>query len=328
MLDMTERKQRDRKSGMTEKEKLKTDVMEKFDDSALVGKCIDPKQDFAFKMLFGREKNKRFLISLLNGILDRKGEDRIVDLVYNRQEYGSLDPEGKLCRFDIMCTAHSGEKFQIEMQKSRHAHFEERMIFYSSLLVSSQGRKGAAWLYNLKPVYTIAICTDEKNGTDDSRSDAGDRCEQYVYDYRFTERNNAGNVLPNSPSIMLIDLDKFRKDNGDCGNLLDKWLFLLKFVPDINPEELHDMFPDEILKDFIDEATYASLSAEDKISYIKAMYADMDRACEIEYAENKGEEKGRAEEKQEMAKKMIAEGLSLEMISRITGLTVQEIGVL
>lgn len=58
------------------------------------------------------------------------------------------------------------------------------------------------------------------------------------------------------------------------------------------------------------------------------MYADMDRACEIEYAENKGEEKGRAEEKQEMAKKMIAEGLSLEMISRITGLTVQEIGVL
>ena len=58
------------------------------------------------------------------------------------------------------------------------------------------------------------------------------------------------------------------------------------------------------------------------------MYAGMDRACEIEYAENKGEEKGRAEEKQEMAKKMIAEGLSLEMISRITGLTVQEIGVL
>ena len=193
----------------------------------------------------------------------------------------------------------------------------------------NEGRKGAAWLYNLKPVYTIAICTDEKNGTTDGCSDVGDRCEQYVYDYRFTERNNAGNVLPNSPSIMLIDLDKFRKDNGDCGSLLDKWLFLLKFVPDINPEELHAMFPDEILKDFIDEATYASLSAEDKISYIKAMYADMDRACEIEYAENKGEmkgeQKGRANEKQEIAKKMITEGLPLEMISRITELTAEEI---
>ncbi len=58
------------------------------------------------------------------------------------------------------------------------------------------------------------------------------------------------------------------------------------------------------------------------------MYAGMDRACWIEYAENNGEEKGIADEKQEIAKKMIAEGLSLEMISRITGLTVQEIGVL
>ncbi len=85
------------------------------------------------------------------------------------------------------------------------------------------------------------------------------------------------------------------------------------------------MFPDEILKDFIDEATYASLSAEDKISYIKAMYADMDRACEIEYAENKGEMKGEQKKALEIAKKMIMEGLSLEMISRITGLTAQEI---
>lgn len=51
------------------------------------------------------------------------------------------------------------------------------------------------------------------------------------------------------------------------------------------------------------------------------MYADMNRAYEIEYAENKGKQKKALE----IAKKMKGLGIGMDLIVKSTGLTEEEI---
>jgi len=43
-------------------------------------KFADPKNDLAFKKIFGNEKHKNILISFLNAVLDFKGDREIVDV--------------------------------------------------------------------------------------------------------------------------------------------------------------------------------------------------------------------------------------------------------
>ena len=42
-----------------------------------LSKFLDPKNDYAFKRIFGTEKNKNILIHFLNDILGFKAEDQI-----------------------------------------------------------------------------------------------------------------------------------------------------------------------------------------------------------------------------------------------------------
>ena len=42
-----------------------------------LSKYLDPKNDIAFKRIFGQEKNKAILIHFLNDVLGKKGEEEI-----------------------------------------------------------------------------------------------------------------------------------------------------------------------------------------------------------------------------------------------------------
>lgn len=55
--------------------------------------------DFAFKYVFGSEKNKPVLIKFLNRVLDE--EDRIVDVSFRDKEAMPFASEGKRVVFDI-----------------------------------------------------------------------------------------------------------------------------------------------------------------------------------------------------------------------------------
>jgi hypothetical protein len=55
-----------------------------------LSKFLSPKNDFAFKRIFGAEKNKDILIHFLNDILDFKGDKRIKNVSYLKT---NQDPE-------------------------------------------------------------------------------------------------------------------------------------------------------------------------------------------------------------------------------------------
>ena len=110
-------------------------------------KYIDPFTDFGFKRIFGTEKNKRFLISFLNDLLDI--EDKIVDIEYRNLEKLGLNVVDRKAIFDVYCTDEKNNNFIVELQRGKQKYFKDRSIYYTSFPIQEQSEKGD-WDYSLK----------------------------------------------------------------------------------------------------------------------------------------------------------------------------------
>jgi len=72
--------------------------------------------DFVFKWIFGRPKNERLLMSLLNALMQRRGKSRITSLtLLNPFNLKELD-EGKLSIVDVKAKDVVGRHYLIEVQ--------------------------------------------------------------------------------------------------------------------------------------------------------------------------------------------------------------------
>ncbi|AAS14388.1 conserved hypothetical protein [Wolbachia endosymbiont of Drosophila melanogaster] len=80
-----------------------------------LSKFLDPKNDVAFRRIFGTEKNKDILIHFLNDILGFTGKDEIKEIEFLSTV---MDPEiasDKQSIVDVLCRDSSGARYVIEM---------------------------------------------------------------------------------------------------------------------------------------------------------------------------------------------------------------------
>ena len=126
-----------------------------FHEIKLKDKYIDPFTDFGFKRLFGEECNKDILLDFLNELL-HKDAGRIVSLSYLKNERLGLPSESRKAVFDIYCENERGEKFIVELQKTKQEYFKDRSLYYSTFAITDQALQGD-WNFELKEVYVIAI---------------------------------------------------------------------------------------------------------------------------------------------------------------------------
>lgn len=91
---------------------------------------IDPKIDYAFKCLFGRERNIALSRHLIQAVLKPPAQEQIVGLEilnpFNDKE--ALDD--KLSIVDIKARDQLGRLFHIEMQMLADAVFGKRSLYY------------------------------------------------------------------------------------------------------------------------------------------------------------------------------------------------------
>src|SRR6516225_1285024 len=111
---------------------------------------IDPKVDYAFKHLFGRDATRPLLIDVLDSVLEPAPGHSIRDLdllnPFNPKE--ALDD--KLSILDIKARDQSGRQFNAEMQILAFRYYEKRILYYWSRLHQQQLREGQDYL-ELKP---------------------------------------------------------------------------------------------------------------------------------------------------------------------------------
>ena len=274
-------------------------------------KYINPFTDFGFKKLFGEEPNKDLLIDFLNQVL--KGE-HVKDLTYLKTEQLGPNFSDKRAIFDIYCENDKGEKFIVEMQKVKQKYFKDRSVYYSTFPIQQQAVTGD-WNFELKSIYTIGILDfvfeeDKKNQ------------DFFHWEVKLMETTKK-TVFNDKLTYIYLELPKFNKTEKELETRFDKWLYVLKNLPKLDrlPAKMKDIVFEKLFK-VAEIAMFEPVEREiyeDSLKYYRDLVNSMDTA------EQDGKEKGKREEKIEIAKKSLKEGLSIDVISKITGLSKEEI---
>ncbi|MEY3220552.1 MAG: hypothetical protein RIT27_1909 [Pseudomonadota bacterium] len=287
----------------------------------LKDKYISPFTDFGFKKLFGSEMNKDILMDFLNTLL-KKDEGKIVDLTYLPLEQLGKMIYSRKAIFDIYCENEKGEKFIVELQKAKQNYFKDRSIYYLTFPIQQQAIQGD-WDFKLKAVYTIGILDFVF---------AEDQDDQAVFHHEVKlVDQSTQNVFYDKLTYIYLEMPKFKKTEEELETHFDKWLFLLKNLEKLTsrPAKLQE----KIFSKFFEQAELANYSDQEYREYEQSLkvYRDLNNVINTAYDEGetkgfqKGIEKGIEKGIRLTAQKLKQEGLSNEMISKVTGLTITEI---
>jgi len=116
---------------------------------------IDPKVDYAFKRVYGREENRDVLASILEAVLAGTEFGTITELEILNPFNERDTADDKLSIVDVRARQKSGELFNIEMQLLPFKEMRQRLLYYWSVSFAEQLGKGHSYTA-LKP--TIMIC--------------------------------------------------------------------------------------------------------------------------------------------------------------------------
>lgn len=123
-----------------------------------------------------------------------------------------------------------------------------------------------------------------------------------------------------------IELPKFRKKNPDISNKLDQWLWLI-----CGEEEKIKMAKNENekIKEAKSELEKLEMSAEDRELYelrLKAIRDEINiRESGFIDGKTEGKKEGELQKSLEIAQNMLKENMPIEVISKLTGLSQEEI---
>jgi len=193
-------------------------------------KFADPKNDIAFKKIFGDENKTEVLISFLNSVLDFKDKRQIKSVTLTNPYQLPNIEELKETILDIKATNHNEETFIIEMQKKGGANFAKRSLYYTSKAYVNQIDK-AVEFEKLKKVYYIALVDFNifENISFISRHLIinQETTKQDLKDMEFT----------------FVELKKFKLELSQCDTIVKKWIYFINNASclELIPKELEDI---------------------------------------------------------------------------------------
>lgn len=268
-------------------------------------KYINPFTDYGFKKLFGEEPNKDLLLDFLNELL-KEEQGEIVDLTYLKNEHLSTSDIDRKAIFDLYCENEKGEKFIVELQKSKQNFFKDRTVYYSTFPIREQAKR-ADWNYELKAVYTIAILDFVFN---EDKTDPN----KFRYDIKLTDQETK-KVFYDKLTFIYLEMPKFNKTVDQLETRFDKWLYLIRNLNRLDkiPEKLKERIFEktfevaEIAKFTPDQVR----SYEDSLKYYRDLKNSLDTASD--------------ERAIDIANNMIKKGYDTSEIMELTGLSAQQI---
>ena len=266
---------------------------------------IDPTTDFGFKKLFANELHKDLLMDFLNSMLPE--DNQIVSLTFQQPEQLPDFEEDRKAIFDILCEAQSGEKFIIEMQKSRITHFMDRSLFYVTFPIQTQAKKGK-WDFELKRVYFMGILDFDY----DKNIDIWKRRQLLR---SFSLRDDRGVLMTDKLQFKLLQLPFFKKKPYQLKTNFDKWCYFLKNLEDL--KAIPKILNEPIFVKAFDIATVSKLSPNEYILYQISKTKKYDLELVAEDAERRGIIKGKIEGKAEGKIEGKAEGVEETIISLV-----------
>ena len=285
----------------------------------LKDKYINPFTDFGFKRLFGGEANKDLLKDFLNELL-RENEGEITEITYLKSEHLGSTALDRKAIFDLYCINEKGERFIVEIQKTKQAFFKDRALYYATFPIQEQAQRNE-WNFELKAVYTIAILDFTFN--EDQHNN------KVKHEVKLTDIHTR-KVFYDKLTFIYLTMPRFTKTLEELETRFDKWLYVIKNLHKL--EQLPERFKEKVFVKFFDEAAIAKLTREELMEYEDSLkyYRDLKNSLDTAFDEGKekGREEGSKEGKIKVAKSLKASGMSEAEIKKHTGLSLSEIRTL
>ena len=297
-----------------------------FNSSRTYSAFADPTYDTTFKMIFGSEKNKHLLISLINNLLEFKDKALIQDLQIITSEL-PISYEGHIkTAIDVRCKTVDGREILVEVQRQYKDYFLSRSQYYMAKAINLQMQDGQSKLYKDKmlPIYLLTIARETLFRPIDH--------PEFKDDYSFektvvpTIREHKHIELPgNKMYWKYYELSKFKK------------VYENKVVTDQDPIKIQWL--DFLSKSHerqetpkVDQLVKQAYSIVERAKWTKAQI----EAFELLIANEKFEEnyedclriKAEEEKANEIAMKMLEGRMLKSDISTYTGLSLDQIDIL
>jgi predicted transposase/invertase (TIGR01784 family) len=276
---------------------------------------VNPRIDLAFKRIFGVEENKDLTISLLNSIVDE--EDRVEDITllnpYNPQRFA----EDKLSILDIKAKGCNGKLFNIEIQVTDEQDYDKRALYYWAKLYTDQMKRGEDYgvLEKTIGIHILNIpCIWET--------------KKYHNCFRLKEVVE-GFVFFKDIELHTVELSKFIQDSPEdlkefikkVKDALDVWSTFLTKYDYLDPEALPGKLNVPEIKQALDVLEHINMKEDEREAY-----ESREKWMRIQKSALKKQFlEGKVKGKEEIAKKMLEKGQSVELVSEITGLSKESV---
>jgi predicted transposase/invertase (TIGR01784 family) len=290
---------------MATKKQVKVEIKAEGEGKTSIQTFMPAKSDIIFKLFFGNELNKAFLIAFLKSVLDLNIDEyddiRIIDPQSKRRR-----KKDKLTVLDIKLTTKTGKIIDIEIQLEVSSETRDRMVFYNAKILSEQLNSG--WDYkNIKKTISIII--------------SGEKLlpEHNKYHDKFTLYSQLTKTeFTDLIEIHTLELSKLPKTID--GSSLRDWL---DFINANTEEELKMLAKrNPAMKAPVNKLLELNRDSETRMLYEAREKQRRDIASLTQDAEKKGKQESLAE----VAKEAFEMGISEKDIARRTRLSIKEIG--
>lgn len=289
-------------------------------------KYLNPKADLTFKRVFGEHPD--LVMSLLNALLPLTAEQEIAYIEYLPSEMVPENPLRKNSIVDVRCKDKQGRQFIVEMQMIWSPEFKQRVLFNASKAYVRQMSVGEQYEL-LQPVYSLNLVNEIFEP----------ELEGYYHHYQMIHVENTDKVI-DGLQLIFVELPKFTSHSYSEKKMQVLWLRYLTEINDQTREVPEELMANPEVKKAVDALevsafTDAQLAGYEKfwdiISVEKTLYNSAERrgmAAGMEKGLAEGLAEGMTKERHLIALNMKKQGVSFELISQCTGLSIKEIEIL
>ena len=237
---------------------------------------IDPKVDYAFKYMLGRESTRGILIDVLNKVLEPPAGREIQDVEllnpFNLQE--TMDD--KLSILDIKARDESGRQFNVEMQMLAYPNYEKRVVYYWSKFHQQQIHEGDDYSV-LRPTISINFLNHVL---------FPQAPDHHLRFHLLEDRHHF--AMSEDIEFHVLELPKFTKTLAELESGLDIWLYFLRFAEKIDAEALPAVLQKPSILRAVEELKMLTQTDIERERYESRRKAQLDHDSAINYAIRQG----------------------------------------
>ena len=286
---------------------------------------INPLVDCVFKRLFGSEHNKSLLIDIVNALLEKGREPKIVDVEiidpYNPKQFKG----DKISIVDIKARTETGEWIIVEVQVQMSGSFPKRLLYYWARSYQAQLKESERYS-RLQKVTLICV----------SKNALPIKTRRYWNHFAPLEQDDHICLCPDL-SIYTIELEHFDQSEHQLRDSLEKWSYLLKHGEQLDDSQLPQTLQTQPICQAVKEMKMFTQDEIERELYESRRKALMDKNSLLDdhyeegiiIGEERGIQIGEQRAQCAMIKQMLAsQSLSKEQIAEISGWTIAQIDAL